>query len=195
MQKELKKSYESAEIRSLCAYQGTSHIVNYCFLAAVPLDEIINKYDFMTRHHPNDLFRQMWQLTSKKAEKENPELTINDIVTKVWLPSFKECCRILDSLKSCSMKLREVNNRFRHYSDSNTIKVQLEKLYKGVELCHNKPAPTRPPWINSAVERMEQYWTLTRYAQAAETVLQLRQKLELTGDFSLMETIAKKVRR
>ena len=193
--KELQQDYGSKQIRSVCVSKGPSHLINYCFKTAVPLDPIRTLYDFMARHHPNDLFHRIWSAASRRAEKEKPDLTIKDIVTKIWNPAFKECCRVLDSLQDCSMKLKEVDDRFYQFGDSNMIVVHLEKLYKGVELCHQRAPPTKcPPWIGSAVERMQQYWTLSRYAKAAKTVLQLKEKLKLTGDFSLMETIAKKVR-
>ena len=93
------------------------------------------------------------------------------------------------------MKLQEVDDRFHGYDSPSVIQSHLEKLHKGVELCCNRVPPVRcPPWIRSAVERMQQYWTLSRYAKAAETVLELKRKLGLTGEFSLMETIARQVR-
>lgn len=191
---ELQQNYDSKQIRSLCVSQGPSQLINKCFNAAIPLDPIKVQYDFMARHHPNDLFHRVWDVALMKASRENTEIIIEDIVTKIWDPAFKECCRILESLNNRSMTLEEVNQRFRNYDDGNKIKVQLQKLHKGVELCLNrKPPSERPTWIDRAVERMQQYWTLSRYATAAQTILQLKEKLELTGDFSLMETIAKKV--
>ena len=152
-------------------------------------------YDLIVRHHPNDIFHRVWRETLTRADEEGSELSIEDIVTKIWKPAFNECCQILESLNNCSIKLSEVNDRFLEYKDASTIKLQLEKLYKGVELCHSRKPPKKcPPGINTAVERMQQYWTLCRYAKAAQTVLELKEKLELTGDFSLMETIAEKVK-
>ena len=130
------------------------------------------------------------------AAKSNPELSIQDIVTKIWEPAFQECCRILESLRGRTMKLCEVDNRFKCYDDPGKIKSHLENLYKGVELClgHNQHSTSSPGWIRSAVESMQQYWTLSRYAKAAKTILELKERLELTGDFSIMETIATQVR-
>lgn len=191
---ELQQNYDSKQIRSLCVSQGPNQLVDKCFNAAVSLDPIKVKYDFMARHHPNDIFHRVWDVVLMKAGRQNTELTIEDIVTKIWNPTFQECCQILDSLNNRSMMLGEVNERFRNYDDGNNIKVQLQKLHKGVERCLNRTPPSeRPTWIDRAVERMQQYWTLSRYATAAQTILQLKEKLELTGDFSLMETIAKKV--
>ena len=194
LNEELDQKFEPKQIKSLCVSKGPSHLKNRCFVAAAPLDPIKLKYDFMVRHYQNDLFHRIWEHTSIRAARANPELTIQDIVTKIWNPAFEECCRILDSLSTCSMKLREVDDRFSRYNNSGTIKGHLEQLFKGVEICYDRKPPNWcPPWIDSAVERMQQYWTLSRYAKAAQTVLELRDMLDLTGDFSLMETIAKKV--
>ena len=149
----------------------------------------------MVRHYKNDIFHRIWIHTSNQAFKANSELTISDIVTKIWNPAFEECCRLLDSLSNCSITLQEVDDRFLRFNNNiSMIKFHLEQLHRGVEECHNRKLPPGcPPWIHSAVEHMQQYWTLSRYAKAAQTVLELRDMLNLTGDFSLMETIAKKV--
>ena len=192
---ELDQDFESKPVKSLCVSRGPSHVENHCFLAAFPLDPIKVKYDFMVRHYQNDFFHRIWEHTAIRVDRAGTGLTIPDIVTKIWNPAFEECCQILDSLSNCSITLREVDERFLRFNRNiGTIKFHLEQLHRGVEVCHNrKPPPRCPPWIDSAVERMQQYWTLSRYAKAAQTVLKLRDELGLTGDFALMETIAKKV--
>ena len=166
-----------------------------CFKAAEPLDPIKIKYDFLSRHHQNDLFHRIWEQTSTRASRVNLELTIPDIASKIWEPAFKECCRILDSLQNCSIKLQEVDDLFVNYKGPQVIQDNLHKLHKGMELCcDRRPPQVCPLWIRNAVERMQQYWTLSRYAKAAEMVLNLKKRLGLTGDFSQMETIATQVR-
>ena len=192
--RELDQDFESKPIKSLCISTGPSNFDNRCFQSAHPLDPIKMNYDFMVRHYQNDFFHRIWERTAIRAARATAELTIPDIVTRIWKPAFEECCQLLDSLNNCSITLREVDDRFLRYNIS-TLKLHLEQLHKGVEVCHGRQPPPRcPPWIDAAVERMQQYWTLSRYAKAAETVLKLRDKLKLTGDFTLMETIAKKVR-
>ena len=193
---QLAQNFDHAQIKTLCESGGSqSRLTFHSFQSATPLDSIKIKYDFLARHHQNDLFHRIWEHTSIAASKLNPELTIQDIVTKIWEPTFQGCCRILESLRDRTMKLREVDDRFKRYDDPSKIKVHLENLYKGVELCYDRNvAATGLGWIRSAVESMRQYWTLTRYAKAAQTILELRRRLELTGDFTIMETIATKVR-
>ena len=194
MKDQLDQDFDSRPIRSLCVSTGPSRLQNHCFKTAAPLDSIIFKYDFLARHYQNDFFHRIWTHASSRASRSNRELSIPDIVTKIWTPAFEECCKLLDSLRNCSIKLREVDERFLCYDNISTIKLHLGHLHRGVEVCHNQKPPTKcPPWIDSGVERMQQYWTLSSYANAAQTVLELRDKLGLTGDFSLMETIAKQV--
>ena len=194
--RELDQDFESKPIKSLCISTGPSHVENHCFQSALPLDPIKVNYDFMVRHYQNDFFHRIWERTAIRAARASTAgLTIPDIVTRIWNPAFEECCQILDSLNNCSITLREVDDRFLRFNNNiSTLKFHLEQLHKGVEVCHDrKPPPRCPLWIDTAVERMQQYWTLSRYAKAAQTVLKLRDKLKLTGDFALMETIAKKV--
>jgi hypothetical protein len=194
--RELDQDFESKPIKSLCVSIGPSHFENCCFQTANPLDPIKVKYDFIVRHYQNDFFHRIWERMAIRAAKASAaELTIPDIVTRIWNPAFEECCKILDSLNNCSITLREVDDRFlRFNNNTSTLKFHLEQLHKGVEVCHDRQPPPRcPPWIDTAVECMQQYWTLSRYAKAAKTVLKLRDELMLTGDFTLMETIAKKV--
>ena len=194
---QLGQNFDRSRIRSLCQSGGsTSQLTFHNFKSAAPLDPIKIKYEFLTRLHQNDLFHRIWERTSMTAERVNSELTIPDIVTKIWEPAFEECCRILESLKGRTMKLREVDDQFKRYDEPGKIKIHLENLYKGVELCFGRGLPSAASlgWIRSAVESMQQYWTLSRYAKAAQTILELRKRLELTGEFSIMETIATQVR-
>ena len=191
---ELDQNLDAAKLNSLCVSDGPSKITFKHFRLAIPLDSIKSTYDFMSRHHQNDLFHRIWERTSIRAVREATELTIQDIVTKIWDPAFKECQRILDSLQDNSMKLQEVDDQFSSYDSPNVIQTHLHKLFKGVEVCCNRMQPqTCPTWIRSAVQRMQEYWTLSRYAKAAQTVLDLRARLGLTGDFTQMETIATQV--
>ena len=195
---QLGQNFDRYRIRSLCQSGGsTSQPIFHSFQSAIPLDSIMIKYDFLTGRHQNDLFHRIWERTSITASKVNSELTIQDIVTKIWEPAFEECCRILESLKGRTMKLREIDDRFKRYDGPGKIRGHLENLYKGVELCFGRGQSSAacPGWIKSAVESMQQYWTLSRYAKAAQTILELRRRLELTGEFSIMETIATQVRK
>jgi hypothetical protein len=152
-------------------------------------------FDFMERRYENDLFHRVWNDATRKASRRKDELTIHDIVDEIWRPAFKECEEtILEGLRDESIDLQVVDSYFKCYNNIETIKSHLHRLFCGVELCHGRnPPQTCPPWISAAVHRVHDYWTLSDYAAAAETILDLKDKLKLTGDFHVITTIAKKV--
>lgn len=191
----LKADYDSHPINQLCTADGPSRFVYRSFKSAKPLEPIRMRFDIMARQYNNDLFYQVWHSWIKKAAQENRELNIEDIIDVIWRPAFKECeSTILDGLKDGSIKLQAVDNYFRRYNNTETVKTHLHRLHRGVESCYGRSSPPNcPQWIRNAVSRVHQYWTLGQYASAAQTVLELKEKLKLTGDFHEMYTIAEQV--
>ena len=191
----LKADYDSHPINRLCTADGPSKFVYHGFVSAKPLEPIRMRFDFMARRYSNDLFHRVWYSCTKKAAQKKHELTIEDIVDVIWRPALKECeSTILDGLRDGSIKLQAVDSYFRRYDNIETVETHLHQLHKGVELCYGRsPSPKCPQWIHNAVSRIHQYWTLGQYAAAARTVLELKEKLKLTGDFHEMYTIAEQV--
>lgn len=48
-------------------------------------------------------------------------------------------------------------------------------------------------WIKNAVVYISQYWDLCGYRETAEAFLKIRDTLNLTGDFVIVERVASKV--
>ena len=194
LQNDLQHNFDTAKLNSLCVSDG-GRIMLQQFKSAAPLDPIKIKYDFISQHHHNDLFHRIWDHTSIRALRENAELTISDIVTKIWNPTVKECCRILDSLQASSMKLHEVDDLFGNYNGPCVIQDNLYTLLKGMELCCDREPPRECPiWITNAVEHMQKYWILCDRVKSARMVLDFQKRLGLTGNFCKMELIASLVR-
>ncbi len=150
------------------------------------------KFDLMFRKYQNKLFEKIWDDHLKKAqEKPESELTIASIETDIWDPSFHRCRTLLDSLRDKSIKLSEVDQYFKEVPDRES---QISALYSGVEMCKdNKVIGDGRQWISTAVHLMDQYWSICELAKAAEIVMELKEKLKLSGDFSLIEGIASQV--
>lgn len=145
----------------------------------------------IARRYQNNIFAKIWKDTLKKASMSVPQLTIQHIVTKIWEPTIAACVELLDSLNDHSIKLSDVDTYFKM---SGEIQEEIHKLYNGVQFCFDKPANiSYPHWILTAVHLMQQYWALQKTASAASIVLQLREKLNLTGDFNLIGILANKV--
>ena len=152
-------------------------------------------FDFMERRYKNDLFHRVWSDATRKASHKKDKLTIQDIVDEIWRPAFKECEEtILEGLRDESIDLQAVDSYFKCYDNIEIIEGHLYRLFSGVELCHGcNPPQACPAWISEAVHRIHDYWTLSDYAAAAKTILDLKDKLKLTGDFHVITTIAEKV--
>ena len=195
MKRELTSNYDTYSVNTLCTADGPSRFTCHRFHSARPLDPIRMYFDFMERMYRNDLFHRVWSDATRKASHRKDELTIQDIVDEIWRPAFKECEEtILEGLRNESIMLQAVDSYFKCYDSIETIESHLYRLFSGVELCHGRhPPPTCPKWIHEAVDRIHYYWTLSDYAAAAETILDLKDKLKLTGDFHVISTIAKKV--
>ena len=195
LKRQLKADYDNCSVKTLCTADGPSKFIYHRFHSAKPLEPIRMLFDFMERLYQNDLFHRVWSNATRKVTRRKDELTIQDIVDEIWRPAFKECDgTILGGLRNGSIKLQAVDNYFRCYLEIETIENHLHRLYNGVELCYRRnPTQTCPKWIHKAVGRIHKYWTLSDYAEAAETILELKDRLKLTGDFHVMTTIAEKV--
>ena len=158
--------------------------------SALPLDEISEKFDVLFRDCSTDLVLKIWKSHMKAAASRTP-LVIEDIKTKIWYPTFEECKHLLDSVRDRSIKLTEVDYYFRQFERREMI---LQRLNNGMRKCLGAAGHSKKlDWIKTAVHFMEEYWSLLNLADAAKTVMSLKSKRKLSGDFILIETIAKKV--
>lgn len=164
--------------------------------SAIPLDEIAQNFDILFRKVSTNLVHAIWNSHMMKAasyvdSEVSEELNIMDIKTKIWEPTFEECLSLLDSLYDRSIKLVDVD---RHFSKIKDIEKELRSLHDGVMQCSgNEKQRENLDWILTAVKLMEEYWSLLKLADAAKTVIALKDRLSLSGDFSLIQTIAEQV--
>ena len=188
------KDTSKTPIKILCVKKAE----NFSFLSlesAIPLEDIKIKFDIMLRQKFSELFSKIWNEHMKTAatakRKSGSELTISDIKTEIWEPAFTECQTLLDSLRERTIQLSAVNRYFKFVDHKMKM---IQSLYAGVEKCmNNEVHDHNPPWIAVAVDLIDKYWTLRELVEVADVVLNLKGKLGLTGDFTLIETLAKLV--
>ena len=120
-------------------------------------------------------------------------LKIADIHTSVWQPAFVHSQTMLEQLHDQSMKLVDVDKFFKHYR-SKQLESQLMTLFMGVNACRDLKGETNGTFIKRAVRRMNEYWDLCRYRDAANMFLELRSVLDLKGDFRNVERLSTEVR-
>ena len=185
---EIKKDTSKTPIKVLCVKKAEK----FSFLSlesAFPLDDIKIKFDIMLKQN---LFSKIWNERMKTAatakRKSGSELIIPDIKTEIWEPTFIECQTLLDSLRERTIQLSAVD---RYFKSVDQKKRMIQSLYAGVEKCMNNGVHDHDPrWITVAVDLMDRYLSLCELAEVADIVLNLKGKLGLTGDFTLIETLS-----
>ena len=163
------------------------------FQLAQPLESILTMYHILSIRYPSDLFARIWKSVLKSVAKAKMAITFAEVVTRIWDPVFQQCCILLESVRSRTMKLRDVDQYFKQYEKNpKLICDHLLSLHSGIEACLNH-GPVVSAWINSSVDFMVHYWILCEQAEAAKVVLHLKEILNITGDFDIVENVASKV--
>ena len=184
---EIEQDHSEKSIASLCS-EGSAGMIDYtCFSDAQPLNRMLFQFYHLSYEYPSGLFERIWQLKLKEVARAKLNLTFNDVVTKVWIPTFEECCQLIDSVKNGSITLLAVDQYFHH--PEGQMDHHLTSLFKGIEACFDRKVESSV-WIRSAVDRMQQYWSLCEQADAASTVMELKDSLKLRGNFEIIETVA-----
>ena len=189
---EIQENYLPKPINSLCSMDASSGAVHFsCFKAAKPLEPILDHYYSLSTEYQSDLFVQLWKKVLREVSRSGATLTFNDVVTKIWNPVFTECCQLVDSVHAKTIKLKDVDRYFRQHKGIYLYN-NLLNLFRAIEACHHRTDRDHR-WIKLAIVHMEQYWSLCEHAEAANTVLHLKDSLKLRGDFDVIENVASKV--
>ena len=147
----------------------------------------------MSQKYPNDLFTKRWKVAMNAAVENstNTPLTLANICSEVWDPAFRNCQSLLDKLHDRSMKLACIDRSFRQHGKD--LEMQLGNLFAGVNACLGEKRGGA--WIKGVVRCIHDYWHLCNYRKAASAFLDLKQALNLQGDFRNVEKLATEVRR
>lgn len=168
-------------------------IVMCYFPKTTPMEQLMEQFWIMTHKCKNGIVIDFWKENFTTATSEPSDLALRSAVTAVWPIVFSQCVNLLNGLKDYSISLLTVDTLFKGKPVIN-VTDNITELYKGVELCQNRSEPSDFTWIHGVVERMNQFWQLCEFADAARVFLEVRDALNLTGDFQLVENVASQVR-
>lgn len=184
--------FRSCKINTLCVCRG-SNIEVLRFTTASCLQSFAWMFDVMTKKVNSSIFNGMWCSFMQLACTSTPSMSIRDVEGLVWIPTFRDCCNMLQELHGRSMSLANVDKHFKKYRDQCKLESEIKALFYGVNQCLQKDK-IDDSWIHSRVLHIQQYWKLHRYRDAANSFLSLRDSLGLTtGDFTDVERISKEV--
>lgn len=163
-----------------------------CCREAASLDPaFMNEFWIMTEECESKIFSYLWYKILHQYQLHGLEL--RDVAMSVWSPVFSQCEKLLVELKDYSISLTTVDQLFRGQPVS-SITANIEQLYKGVRKCKKSMEVEDFKWIKGVVERINQYWLLSGYDDAAQAFLKIRDAFNLTGDFQLVENMSSQVR-
>ena len=138
----------------------------------------------------NDLFESVW---NKHCKQFNNLSTFIEVLEKVCMPVLNECKIILTSLEQKTMTLENIDKYFRKFQE-NDLESNLFKLCQGIQQCFPetelKPAKQ---WLHDVVLLIQEYKKINSYMNLATIVLELKQSMNLIGDFTVIDTLAQQV--
>ena len=192
LRQELNEDFSCTKISAICERAESGEVQLLCFQSAGSLNDFAEDFFTMTQTYDSDIFHQAW-MTAMDVAVKTSTLKLADIHMSVWQPAFLQCQTMLGQLHGQSMKLADVDKFFKHYQGQQ-LESQLMSLFRGVNACIKQYESTGN-FIKMAVHRMNEYWNLCKYQEAANTFLELRFVLNLKGDFQNAERLSTEVRQ
>ena len=189
----LQRSNSGDPISSLCTTTPEGKYEIKCFNSAKALFPHIENFFILSKKYANNLFHSFWLGALSQVGRNNRGLTFEEVINLVWKPVFERCIQLLKDLQSWKMQLSEIDEALKgKYSSQEDLRRDLENLSKAVSECCGGLENLK--WIKKVCNRIWQYWELCNYHEPAKAFLKIRDSLGLTGDFSLIDRVARQVR-
>ena len=183
LHKELTLEVDTESICSLC-YTKDGDIMFNRFKSAIPLSEMLPKFALL---FPNYLFCQLWreEIAAQKS------ISVAVVSEQIWPNAYSRIQELMDSLHKRTIKLSTVDGYLAVYESEADLDRIMRELHTALNGCLECEGDDK--WIPAVVKNIAQYRTLKRYEKVAETFLSLKDKMNLTGDFKEVKTLAHKV--
>uniref|UniRef100_A0A2K6UDD8 E3 ubiquitin-protein ligase RNF213 n=1 Tax=Saimiri boliviensis boliviensis TaxID=39432 RepID=A0A2K6UDD8_SAIBB len=161
------------------------------------LQEMAEKIDSLRDSH---IFQIFWQkaaeslkvpeeeqeaaeLPSEPEESERQTLLIEEVYSCLYVPSYNKFISLYRDLKSGEVTLAEIDVNFKDFENKyEDLALELETM-RTVD----KQGPSN--WVKERVEQIKEYHQLHHAVRAARVILQVKESLGLTGDFSVLNTL------
>ena len=187
----LQANYDNIHINILCSSDGNDHSLVQLLKELSPLEYVLNGYVCLAQTYPSDIFKLVWQ--NKVDLHAGDTLSLTDIQTKLWNPVIEQCIDLLTALQKCTIKLSVVDEYFcQPCPKEKAALTGLMNLCHGLKKC-KAPFEGSEKEIQEGFDFVKQYWSLCTYSNPAKICLKLKERLELEGDFKMVEALAKQV--
>lgn len=142
----------------------------------------------------SDYFFRLWNQKAKQIKATIPEekiLSIEDVQENIYKPAIADFQSTYLALKDFSITLGTVQS---HFKKQLADESQLTKEFKIMEMSEGK-GNGKAAWVDAAVEKIKTYLTLSTVVNTAKMMDELRKKLELNGNFEILNDLTKYVCR
>ena len=162
---------------------------------AVKLQSMLKPFYIMCHEHS---FLIIWEEQMRKTKATMPNITIEEVPTFVWQPTFTQCQRFVEQLQARQVKLSDVDKHFEHQKNTANLQRDLESFYAAIAKCKNqKINSANTSWIPGLVEALQQYWLLCKARDTAEALTSLTKNLNFTltplSLFKLIQSLPQEV--
>ncbi|OXB61070.1 hypothetical protein ASZ78_013633 [Callipepla squamata] len=138
------------------------------------------------------VFLQFWEEAAMKArekyddseeEEVVPEMDLDDVFDELFSPCFMEYEKLYDDLTSGNLTLSAVDRIFQKFTNHpEDIKAELSII------CELRPGEERG-WVDRRFQQIQQYHEMHLTFDAVRIIANVRETLNLSGDFSVLETL------
>ena len=181
--------YSSLPIRDLWETEELKIVYKYGQASDIP--EHIMEEVFQLTHSEgctSVIFQNLWsQRKNTYMEKQSGNTSTLDVVVKdLWTPVCEEFKSDLEKLSNLQLRLDKVTLLFENIFEQKILEDELNKW------CDATGYPRRD-WIRETAQKILEYQQFCRYSYTAKTLMQLKETLGLTGDFSVVEALSAQV--
>ncbi|XP_055097754.1 E3 ubiquitin-protein ligase RNF213 isoform X3 [Symphalangus syndactylus] len=122
-------------------------------------------------------------LSEPEEESERHTLELEEVYDYLYQPSYRMFIKLYQDLKSGQVTLAEIDVIFKDFVNKYTdldseLKIMCTVDHQG-----------QSDWIKERVEQIKEYHHLHQAVHAAKVILQVKESLGLTGDFSVLNTL------
>ncbi|PNJ88407.1 RNF213 isoform 3, partial [Pongo abelii] len=122
-------------------------------------------------------------LSEPEEESERHILELEEVYDYLYQPSYRKFIKLYQDLKSGEVTLAEIDVIFKDFVNKymdldSELKIMCTVDHQG-----------QRDWIKERVEQIKEYHHLHQAVHAAKVILQVKESLGLTGDFSVLNTL------
>jgi len=133
----------------------------------------------MMRWQGSVIFKQNWDDETKRVVRRQPQISLKDIYTLIWVPVNNRWQVICNQISSGDVTFKDVE----------TLSAKFENRYDLIVREFELMCGGTKKVANERLQQVKNYHELDRYRRGAELMSRLKGNFGLTGDFTMVESL------